>query len=112
LKEGDKVTAFVHGGKYQDIGSFAEYAKVRGDFVVTLPENAEEKGWGKQGGLEAGSSLGVPFSTAAMVSSMGLAPIEIMQMGLRCSASSMTKETSTLPPRSPTENGYVTPTPI
>jgi NADPH:quinone reductase-like Zn-dependent oxidoreductase len=70
LKEGTKVAAFVHGGKFDDRGSFAEYAKVRGDFAMVLPEDAEEKGWGKQGGMEAGSSLGVPFSTAAMVSSV------------------------------------------
>lgn len=68
LKEGQKVVAFVHGGKFDDRGSFAEYAKVRGDFVISLPEDAEAKGWGKDGGLEASSSLNVPFTTAAMVS--------------------------------------------
>lgn len=66
LKEGTKVVAFVHGGKFDDRGSFAEYAKVRGDFAIVLPEDAEEKGYGKQGGLEGGSSLGIPFCTAAM----------------------------------------------
>ena len=67
LKEGTKVVAFVHGGKFDDRGSFAEYAKVRGDFAIVMPEDAESKGWGKQGGMEAGSSLGIPFCTAAMV---------------------------------------------
>jgi NADPH:quinone reductase-like Zn-dependent oxidoreductase len=67
LKEGTKVVAFVHGGKFDDRGSFAEYAKVRGDFAIVIPDDAESKGWGKQGGLEAGSSLGIPFCTAAMV---------------------------------------------
>ena len=76
LKEGQKVVAFVHGGKFDDRGSFAEYAKVRGDFVITLPEDAEAKGWGKDGGLEASSSLNIPFTTAAMVSS---SPIPVRQ---------------------------------
>ena len=35
--------------------------------MYTLPEDAEAKGWGKDGGLEASSSLNVPFTTAAMV---------------------------------------------
>ena len=69
MKEGTKVVAFVHGGKFDDRGSFAEYAKVRGDFAIVLPQDAEEKGYGKQGGLEGGSSLGIPFCTAAMVCS-------------------------------------------
>lgn len=72
------MVAFVHGGKYNDRGSFAEYAKVRGDFVIALPEDAEAKGWGKDGGLEASSSLNVPFCTAAMVSrsTLGLVTTE------------------------------------
>lgn len=36
--------------------------------MIALPEGAESKGWGKDGGLEASSSLGIPFVTASMVS--------------------------------------------
>jgi NADPH:quinone reductase-like Zn-dependent oxidoreductase len=100
LKEGTKVVAFVHGGKFDDRGSFAEYAKVRGDFAIVLPEDAEEKGYGKQGGLEGGSSLGIPFCTAAMVGSL-------TSYGsiADSSVSSTTRVRSTPLPRSPTVNG-------
>jgi NADPH:quinone reductase-like Zn-dependent oxidoreductase len=100
LKEGTKVVAFVHGGKFDDRGSFAEYAKVRGDFAIVLPEDAEEKGYGKQGGLEGGSSLGIPFCTAAMV-------YHIIHCGAGAdsSVSSTTRVRSTHLPRSLTVNG-------
>lgn len=68
LKEGQAVAAYVHGGKFDDRGAFAEYANVRGDFVIVLPDGAEGKGWGKDGGLEYSSSLGIPFVTASMAS--------------------------------------------
>ena len=100
LKEGTKVVAFVHGGKFDDRGSFAEYAKVRGDFAIVLPEDAEEKGYGKQGGLEGGSSLGIPFCTAAMVCRTIIHVSEA-----NSSVSSMIRARNTLLPRSPTVNG-------
>jgi NADPH:quinone reductase-like Zn-dependent oxidoreductase len=100
LKEGTKVVAFVHGGKFDDRGSFAEYAKVRGDFAIVLPEDAEEKGYGKQGGLEGGSSLGIPFCTAAMVCFSIYCWAETDD-----SVSSMTRVRSTHLPRSLTVNG-------
>lgn len=47
--------------------------------MIELPENAESKGWGKDGGLEYSSSLGIPFITACMVSDQ-LPPVSIVEI--------------------------------
>ncbi|KAI0089301.1 GroES-like protein [Irpex rosettiformis] len=36
---GDHVAGFTHGGYYKDRGAFAEYTKVSGDLVWTIPEH-------------------------------------------------------------------------
>lgn len=59
VKKGDKVAGFVHGGKYADRGSFAEYLKTDARLVVTVPEDVE---------LERAASVGVGGYTAAQVS--------------------------------------------
>lgn len=59
VKKGEKVAGFVHGGKYTDRGSFAEYLKTDARLVVTVPEEVE---------LERAASVGVGGYTAAQVS--------------------------------------------
>lgn len=56
---GDKVAGFVHGGKYNDRGSFAEYVRTDPALVVKVPADVE---------LERASSAGIGGYTAAQVS--------------------------------------------
>lgn len=35
---GDRVAGFVHGGKYEDRGAFAEYTKSPAELVWKIPE--------------------------------------------------------------------------
>jgi NADPH:quinone reductase-like Zn-dependent oxidoreductase len=41
LKIGDKVATVVHGGKFYDKGSFAEYARAENELVWKVPEGLE-----------------------------------------------------------------------
>jgi NADPH:quinone reductase-like Zn-dependent oxidoreductase len=38
VKAGERVSAFVHGGQYEDRGSMAEYAVADADLVWAVPE--------------------------------------------------------------------------
>lgn len=58
VQVGDKVAGFVHGGMFEDQGSFAEYVKADADLVVKVPEGVE---------LERASSVGISGYTAAQV---------------------------------------------
>ena len=57
-KEGDKVAGFIHGGKFPDRGTFAEYGVVKKDMAYRVPDNVS---------MEAAPTLGVAYSTAGMV---------------------------------------------
>jgi NADPH:quinone reductase-like Zn-dependent oxidoreductase len=59
LKKGDRVAGFVHGSKYKDKGSFAEFLKTNSELVAKIPENVTD---------EVASSLGVGGETAVQVS--------------------------------------------
>lgn len=43
LQVGTKVATVVHGGKFYDKGSFAEYARAESELVWKLPENLDLK---------------------------------------------------------------------
>jgi NADPH:quinone reductase-like Zn-dependent oxidoreductase len=58
VSKGDKVGTFVHGGKFEDKGSYAEYAKVPSDMLLDL--NGVD--------LKEGVTFGIGYITAAMVS--------------------------------------------
>jgi len=57
LHVGDRVAAAVHGNKFQDKGSFAQYLKVGSDMCWKVPDTVS--------GAEA-STFGVAYITAAM----------------------------------------------
>lgn len=56
-KVGDRIAGFVHGGAYPDVGSFAEYLKVDGDFPWKVPDEIT---------LGEAASYGVPAATAML----------------------------------------------
>jgi NADPH:quinone reductase-like Zn-dependent oxidoreductase len=58
VKVGDKVAGCVHGGLFNDKGSYAEYLKVQSDLVIKVPERLK---------LEEAATFGVPWVTAAQV---------------------------------------------
>jgi NADPH:quinone reductase-like Zn-dependent oxidoreductase len=55
---GDRVCGVVHGGKFPNRGSFAEYLIVKEEFSMAVPKELED--------AEA-ATYGVGFCTAAMV---------------------------------------------
>ena len=57
LKIGSHVQSFVHGGKFPDKGSFAQYLYTAGDMLFAIDG---------MNGAEA-ATFGVGYSTAAMV---------------------------------------------
>lgn len=56
VKVGDRVAGMVHGGKYTDRGSFAEYVKTDADLVVSLPPAVDSL---------TGATVGIAGYTAA-----------------------------------------------
>lgn len=58
---GDKVFGAVHGSKYPDKGSAAEYCVVEDDLAITVPEGLKQ---------EEAVVYGVGFLTAAAVSNL------------------------------------------
>lgn len=56
---GDKACGFIHGGKFADKGSFAQYGVVKGGQAYKVPSNLS---------MEAAPTYGVAYSTAGMVS--------------------------------------------
>ncbi|CEH18277.1 Zinc-binding oxidoreductase [Ceraceosorus bombacis] len=56
LAVGTRVAGFVHGGKYEDRGSFAEYLKARADTLSKAPANVDDA---------VASSVGIAGYTAA-----------------------------------------------
>ncbi|WVR04937.1 hypothetical protein IAU60_001949 [Kwoniella sp. DSM 27419] len=58
LEVGDKIAGFVHGGNFQDQGSFAEYLKVESDLTFKVPSDLKP---------EEASTFGIPWFTAAQV---------------------------------------------
>lgn len=56
VKVGDRVAGFVHGGKYADVGSFAEYVKTDASLVVSLPAKIDNY---------VGATVGIAGYTAA-----------------------------------------------
>lgn len=58
FKVGDRICGVVHGGKFPDRGSFAEYLVVKEEFTMAVP---------KQLGDAEAATYGVGFCTAAMV---------------------------------------------
>jgi len=61
LQVGDKVAGMVHGGKFSNKGSYAEYLKVPGDLVWKIPSSVS---------LRDAPVYGVGFVTAAGVSQL------------------------------------------
>ncbi|KAI5451117.1 Zinc-binding oxidoreductase alcohol dehydrogenase [Naganishia albida] len=59
-KVGDHVAGMVHGGKFTDKGSFAEYARVQSDLLWKVPSSGPV-------GLREAPTYGVGFTTAAQV---------------------------------------------
>ncbi|TXT07235.1 hypothetical protein VHUM_03405 [Vanrija humicola] len=61
---GDRVAGSVHGGKFNDRGSYAEYLRVPGDLVWKLPAQVE---------LQDAAAIGVALGTSiqAIVQSQG-----------------------------------------
>ncbi|KAJ9094733.1 hypothetical protein QFC21_005891 [Naganishia friedmannii] len=59
-KVGDHVAGVVHGGKFEDKGSFAEYARVQSDLLWKVPSSGPV-------GLREAPVYGVGFVTAAQV---------------------------------------------
>jgi len=59
LKMGDRVAGLVHGAKFTDVGSYAEYLKVEHDLLIKLPDHLS---------FEQGASYGLTFMTAVHVS--------------------------------------------
>ncbi|PWZ02354.1 GroES-like protein [Testicularia cyperi] len=55
IKKGDRVAGFVHGGKHEDRGSFAEYIKTNSQLVAKIPDGVSD---------EVASSLGIGGETA------------------------------------------------
>jgi len=64
IKVGDKVAGCVHGGLFEDKGSYAEYARAESDLIFKVPEGQK---------MEEMAVFGVPWVTAcqAMISSQG-----------------------------------------
>ncbi|PMD34437.1 putative ToxD-like zinc binding oxidoreductase [Hyaloscypha variabilis F] len=62
-KVGDRVAGFVHGGHYDDSGSFAEYLKVDGDLAWHVPDELSD---------DEASTYGVSAVTAMLALSVGL----------------------------------------
>lgn len=58
-KVGDRVVGAIHGGKYDNIGSAAEYCVAADDLVFKVPESMSS---------EDAATFGVGFLTAAAVS--------------------------------------------
>jgi len=58
IKVGDKVAGAVHGGLYQNKGSYAEYLKVQSDLVFKVPGSMS---------LEKAATFGVPWLTAGQI---------------------------------------------
>lgn len=56
---GDKACGFIHGGKFPDRGSYAEYGVVKADQAYKVPSNLA---------MEAAPTYGVAYTTAGMVS--------------------------------------------
>lgn len=56
-KVGDRVGGFVHGGRYMDCGSFAQYLKIDGDLGWKIPSGVVD---------EVASSYGVSAGTAML----------------------------------------------
>jgi NADPH:quinone reductase-like Zn-dependent oxidoreductase len=59
LQEGTKVAGFVHGGKYEDRGSFAEYLVSPTSVLTKVPDNVKD---------EVAVSIGIAGYTAVQVS--------------------------------------------
>lgn len=59
VAQGDRVAGFVHGGKYRDRGSFAQYLKTDACLTVKIPKDLE---------MERAASVGIGGYTAAQVS--------------------------------------------
>ncbi|KAJ9105049.1 hypothetical protein QFC19_003681 [Naganishia cerealis] len=57
---GDRVAGMVHGGKFTDKGSFAEYARVESDLLWKVPSSGDV-------GLREAPIYGIGFSTAAQI---------------------------------------------
>ncbi|EPQ30442.1 uncharacterized protein PFL1_01968 [Pseudozyma flocculosa PF-1] len=57
VKVGDKVAGFVHGGKYSDRGSFAQYLNTSSELVMKVPEGLDN---------DVASSVAVAGETAAL----------------------------------------------
>lgn len=56
---GDKACGFIHGGKFPNRGTFAEYGVSKANMAYKLPDNLS---------LEAAPTYGVAYSTAGLVS--------------------------------------------
>lgn len=59
FKDGARVASFVHGGKYPDRGSFAEYTKATASALVKVPDETPD---------EVAATIGVAGLTAIQVS--------------------------------------------
>jgi NADPH:quinone reductase-like Zn-dependent oxidoreductase len=55
LKPGQRVAGCVHGGKFLDKGSFAQYLKVPADLTFAVPDGLKP---------EEAATYGVPYFTA------------------------------------------------
>jgi NADPH:quinone reductase-like Zn-dependent oxidoreductase len=58
LHVGDKVAGCVHGGLFEDKGSFAQYLRAQSDLVFKVPEGVS---------MEEAATYGVAWVTACQV---------------------------------------------
>lgn len=58
ISMGDRVAGFVHGGKYEDRGSFAQYLKTEASLTVKIPANVD---------TQRATSVGIGGYTASQV---------------------------------------------
>lgn len=56
-KKGDRVSGFVHGGAYQDVGAFAEYVVANPKLVFRIPDNVT---------FEQAAAYPIPYMTACL----------------------------------------------
>jgi NADPH:quinone reductase-like Zn-dependent oxidoreductase len=59
LKTGDRVASAVHGGKFSDKGSYAQYLKVAADMCWKVPDSVPG---------DSAATFGTAYITAAQVS--------------------------------------------
>lgn len=71
------MASFVHGGKYPDRGSFAEYVKTDSELLMKIPEGLSD---------EQAASVGIGGTTAVQVSQLAFQLVMPSLSALRIAA--------------------------